>query len=293
MLTCYLTENAAWSQSGLLIPKRVVWHSTGANNPYLKRYVQPAKSDPNYNSLMAKLGYNQNLNDWNHYYVDYSQKRLACVHAFIGRLANGEVETVRTLPDNKRAWGVGQGWLGSWNTDALQFEICEDTLTDKSYFNEVVNEAVNLTADWCIKYNIPYNMVFDHKESAAAGYGCNHGDISHWLHAFGLTMNDIREKVRKRIEEVKPMTAEEKKAFNDLKALVEKLQNEIKTLNSNMDPIYKTEKDIPSWGKDTYKKLHDDGTLKGASKSDLHLRESTLKGFVINDRHGLYDSKDS
>jgi N-acetylmuramoyl-L-alanine amidase len=67
-------------------------HSTGANNPNLKRYVQPDKDG---------IGVNKNSNDWNHPGID------TCVHAFIGKLDDGSIATVQTLPWNMRAWHAG------------------------------------------------------------------------------------------------------------------------------------------------------------------------------------------
>jgi len=46
--------------------KGILWHSTGANNTTIKRYVQPSENDVNYTKLMALIGTNQYKNDWNH-----------------------------------------------------------------------------------------------------------------------------------------------------------------------------------------------------------------------------------
>ena len=46
--------------------KGILWHSTGANNTTIKRYVQPSEDDPNYSRLMSLIGNNPNKNDWNH-----------------------------------------------------------------------------------------------------------------------------------------------------------------------------------------------------------------------------------
>lgn len=46
--------------------KGILWHSTGSNNPYIKRYVQPHETDANYDEMIALLGKNQYGNDWNH-----------------------------------------------------------------------------------------------------------------------------------------------------------------------------------------------------------------------------------
>jgi hypothetical protein len=54
-----------------MVPKGVLWHSTGANNPTLKRYVQPSDIRPKEDTYskeewLEKLGKNQYNNDWNH-----------------------------------------------------------------------------------------------------------------------------------------------------------------------------------------------------------------------------------
>ena len=47
-------------------PVGILWHSTGANNPNLKRYVQPLETDDNYRTTIHLLGKNISGNDWNH-----------------------------------------------------------------------------------------------------------------------------------------------------------------------------------------------------------------------------------
>ena len=36
-----LTENACYKAGKTIVPKGIMVHSTGANNPYLKRYIGP------------------------------------------------------------------------------------------------------------------------------------------------------------------------------------------------------------------------------------------------------------
>ena len=66
----------------------VLWHSTGANNKNVKRYVQPSKDDPKYNELIEYLGKNQYNNSWN------NTTRKVGMNAFIGVVASGKAETV-------------------------------------------------------------------------------------------------------------------------------------------------------------------------------------------------------
>jgi len=41
LLQNIMTKNLAYIENRWIIPRRIVWHSTGANNPYLRRYVGP------------------------------------------------------------------------------------------------------------------------------------------------------------------------------------------------------------------------------------------------------------
>ena len=149
---CYKGTNKSMTVKGVL------WHSTGANNPNLKRYVQPynktstGKEDPS-NTYTDKewvniLGNNTNNNDWNHI------NREAGLNCWIGKLADGTVTTVQTMPWTYKPWGCGSGRNGSCNSGWIQFEICEADLNDRTYFNAAYKEACEITAYLCKMYNI-------------------------------------------------------------------------------------------------------------------------------------------
>ena len=40
-MTCMMTQSTCYKGTKKMTVKGVLWHSTGANNPTLKRYVQP------------------------------------------------------------------------------------------------------------------------------------------------------------------------------------------------------------------------------------------------------------
>lgn len=61
-----------------------------------------------------------------------------------------------------------------------------------------------------------------------------------------------------------------------------------KLKESDTVPIYKTLDDIPSWAKETVKKLIAHGSLKGDANGELNLDRNMLRLLVINDREGLY-----
>ena len=86
LIRCLLTENDCYRTKRTIKPKGVMVHSTGADNPNLRRYVQPVKGgDGDYAALLAQLGQNKNGNHWNRPGLD------VCVHGFIGKLADGSI----------------------------------------------------------------------------------------------------------------------------------------------------------------------------------------------------------
>lgn len=91
-MTCMMTQSTCYKGTKKMTVKGVLWHSTGANNPTLKRYVQPDDGAPDRAELLSKLGTNANKNDWNH--IDTQ----AGLNAWIGKLADGSVAAVQTMP---------------------------------------------------------------------------------------------------------------------------------------------------------------------------------------------------
>ena len=205
-LVCMQTNSTCYKGTRTMTVLGVLWHSTGANNPWLKRYVQPSSNDANYSKLMELLGKNQYGNDWNHI------ERQAGLNCWIGKLADGTVTTVQTMPWNYRPWGCGSGSRGSCNSGWIQFEICEDSLTDKAYFDKVYKEGVEITAYLCKMYNlnpkgtvtvngVKVPVILDHQTSYQLGMGGNHGDVQHWFKRYGKTLDDVRNDVAKLLGE--------------------------------------------------------------------------------------------
>ena len=199
LITCIHYDSKCYKCAQPAQQVGIVVHSTGSNNTSLKRYVQPSPSDPNYDELIKLIGKNTKNNSWNRQ-VDKS------AHYFIGKLADGSIATAYILPEEYCAWGVGKGKLGSYNynpTAHIQFEICEDGLKDKTYFDKVYKEAIELCADICKRYDWSSDVIVCHQECHQQGYGSNHADINHWLTKFDLTMDDFREEVDKLLNSVK------------------------------------------------------------------------------------------
>ena len=177
-----LTKNDCYKAGVKIKPTGIVVHSTGCNNPTLRRYVAPD------NGYIGKNAYN---NDWNRSGLD------VCVHAFIGQDKNGAVKTVQTLPFDMKCWGVGVGSKGSYNASHIQFEMCEDGQKDKAYCVAVYNKAVEFCAYLCKTYGIPVKNIVGHYEAHQQGYGSDHSDPSNWWKYHGLTMDGFRAAVTK------------------------------------------------------------------------------------------------
>ena len=190
LIQCILTENDCYKAKRTIKPVGVMVHSTGADNPNLRRYVQPATSTPGRTELQDALGVNTNGNRWNRAGTN------ACVHAFVGRLADGSVAAVQTLPWIWRGWHAGTGTSGkSANDTHISFEICEDGLTDPAYFAQVYQAAVELTAVLCGAYDLDPladGVVICHQEGYRRGIASNHGDVLHWFPKHGKSMDDFR-----------------------------------------------------------------------------------------------------
>ena len=263
LLTCILTENDCYKENRTITPKGVMVHSTGADNPNLKRYVQPLAGDADYAALLAALGANGEQSDWNRAGTG------ACVHAFIGRLADGSVAAAQTLPWNWRGWHAGTGTSGrSANDTHISFEICEDGLTDKTYFGQVYREAVELTAYLCKQYGLDPladGVVICHQEGYQRGVACNHADVLHWFPNQGKSMDDFRADVAAELATGPEPEEEDGMTW------------------------YKTLDEVPEYYRPAVEKLVKAGALKGTETDALDVSEDFCRVMTVLDRLGKLD----
>lgn len=243
-----LTKNDCYKAGKNLKPLGLMLHSTGANNTKLSRYVGPDD---------GLLGSNPYNNHWNQPRPD---GRQVCVHGFIGKLKDGSIATYQTLPWTVRGWHAG----GTANNTHIGVEICEDGLTDSTYFNSVYKEAVDLFAYLCKQYSLnPLTQIICHAEGYQEGIASNHGDVLYWFKKHGKTMDDFRKAVKAQMDNPK-----------------ESEEDEVR---------YKYYEDLPEYAKPTIQKLVHKGFLKGESDGVINLSDDMARMFVINDRAGLYD----
>ena len=143
----------------------LILHSTGADNPNLKRYVMPDD---------GHLGNNPYNNGWN------NANSNTLVHAVIGKNKKGVIEAYQIAPWGMKVWGCGSGKNGSGNNFAIQVEMCEDQTLGASYAKEVYAVAVRLFAHLCKAYNITPDNIWSHNEAHKKGYASGHVDPEHW-----------------------------------------------------------------------------------------------------------------
>lgn len=183
-----LTKNECYKAGTVIIPKGIMLHSTGVNNPTVRRYV-PGDND---------TGYNQYGNHWDTPKPDGQEK---CVHGFIGKFADGKVGFVQTLPWNRKAWHCG----GSANGTHIGVEICEDSLQDAAYLKETYKTAVELFVYLCDTYCIDPmkdGAIICHSEGAKRGVASSHSDVMHWWSKHGVSMDDFRQDIEKELTQM-------------------------------------------------------------------------------------------
>lgn len=263
---CLLQKNR-WYGSGRTIPIRgIVVHSSGANNPDLKRYVQPYNGQTDgmaellptwkkmgYWDILRLLGENRNHNDWNRAEQNYG------MHAFVGKIADGRVAAVQTLPWDSFLWGCGSGRNGSYNSTHIQFEICEDT-TDKAYTVKSYKVAAELCAHLCKTFGLDVSTITSHYEAGKTGFGSTHVDPSHWWSLYGLTMDGFR---------------------RDVQNLLDGKDLEVEELR------YQKLEDVPQWAKATVQKLLDKDILHGDGEG-LGLTNDMVRMLVLLDRASVF-----
>ena len=154
IIKAYATNNLCYKAAQKMRPEGIVVHSTGANNPNLWRYV----------NCPDEVGVNKRGNHWD---VPKPEGKRMCVHAFIGLDKNGEVRVAELLPLDICCWGVGRGKNGSYNDTIphIQFEICEDGLENKEYYDKAFGLAVEYCAYLCRSYGIAPDRIVGHCEA--------------------------------------------------------------------------------------------------------------------------------
>ena len=170
----------------------IMVHSTGCNNPNLRRYVGPDD---------GLLGPTSSSN-WNQRIINGKLNKIG-VHAFIGKLKDGSIATYQVQEWGHKCNHCGVGTSGkSGNTNYISFEICEDDLKSKTYFEAVYKEAVELCAYLCELYGFdPLKNIVCHCEAYKLGFASNHADVEHWFKLYDKNMDIFRKDVKEELED--------------------------------------------------------------------------------------------
>jgi len=212
IIKAHAVKNLCYIAGEKMIPQGIVIHSTGANNPNLKRYVDAPD----------EVGINTRNNHWNN--PTPSGKKV-CVHAFIGYDKEKNVRVAEILPLDICAWGVGKGSKGRYNYDPayIQIEICEDALENESYYKAAFSLAEEYCAKLCEEFSIDTENIVGHNEAHERGYGSNHSDPEHWMKKFGESMDTLRARVAAIISERTETKYAVILGFSDAREVAEKM----------------------------------------------------------------------
>ncbi len=233
IIKAYAINNLCYKEAQKMTPKGIVVHSTGANNPYLKRYVDEPE----------KVGINRYGNHWN---TEKPGGKKVCVHAFIGYDKDKKVIIAEILPLDICCWGIGSGSKGSYNNNPayIQFEICEDKLTDKVYYKQAFTVAAKYCAELCRSYGISIDKIVGHCEAHRLGYGNKHSDPEHWMKNFGETMDDFRRQVSEILKSKNIDKEKKQKTDSENKSIV---KGDLVSIENNA--TYYNGKSVPGWVK--------------------------------------------
>ena len=187
----FTTKNQTYTNPKIITVKGIVLHSTGCAQPKASVYIS------SFNSPSVQKS----------------------VHAFLQE--DGQV--FQTLPWNYKAWHVGSGGNGSYNSDHIGIEMCEPSTikysggaqwtdlnpeaTRKSIIN-LYNVSVELFASLCKTYNLnptADGVIVSHYEAHQRGKGSGHVDPKHLWDKFGLTMDQFRKDVAAKMNGVNPI----------------------------------------------------------------------------------------
>lgn len=272
IIKAYAVKNLCYKTAQKMTPAGIVIHSTGANNPNLKRYVD----------CPAEVGVNIYGNHWNN---EMPGGRKVCVHAFIGYDKDKNVRVAEILPLDICCWGVGSGKKGSYNFSPayIQFEICEDSLLDETYYRKAFAAATEYAAHLCTLFDLSPENIVSHKEAHQKGYGCNHGDPEHWMRNFGETMDDFREAVSRIMDNGGCPDLPEEEHDSEKKPSASRIADGDLVAIAH-DAVYYSGKAMPKWVKNQR------WYVKGTPRNDRVVIDANEKGttFICSAVHRKY-----
>ena len=219
------------------------------------------------------------------------------VTAILGDFHTGPGRIILALPIKpaRQNWGVGAGWLGSYNSTRVQWEVCEpsghtyaggtmvgyDIEKNAAYFERMWALLVKWNVYVCVELGFTAADICDHAEACAAGMGSNHADMGQWLPKHGKSMDALRAEVDAILNDKKEDVLDMDK--DELKQLIREAVREVM---DEENPVIRDLADVPDYWKETAAQLLDTGAVNGGTPreenaTDLNLRRETLKAIVV------------
>ncbi len=177
----YATGSDCYKSGQTIVPKGLMIHSVGVNQPDAKVFARIWKTSTD-----------------------------VCCHGVLS--ADGTV--IQTLPWNRRGWHCG----GSGNNTHIGVEMAEpstirytggasfidnDPEASKKYVLGTYKTAVELFAYLCRMYGLnptKDGVIISHNEGYKKGIASGHADVEHIWNKYGLTMNQFRKDIKAAIE---------------------------------------------------------------------------------------------
>lgn len=191
-------------------------------------------------------------------------------------------EVVQGIPENRNAFHAGDGREGDGNRKYLGVEICYSKSGSERFIKAEKNAAIFIAMklkerNWDISY------VKKHQDFS--GKYCPRRTLDMGWQRF---LNMIQAELDELNEEEEPMTAAEKKAFEQLQSKVDELT---KAIEAKTERVYHYWNELPDWAYNPIKALYDKGYFAGNSPSDLNLPYGTMRTLVILARALKADGK--
>jgi hypothetical protein len=224
--TLLATKNGAYVYKTIMPggkPIGLLWHSTGADNPWVRRYAGDK------DTADELIGKNPNGNGFNQV-TDRNGKNpqgksVSCANAVMGLGTDGKMLTVKTLPDDYCPWASGSGnsataqknGFSGNNANFLSFyqlEVCEDIrctgttygmknpYSPQQYAKLCYDEMVAFSVEFFKTYfggepaKVTEKTLTTHVEGHKMGIASNHADPWHWLGKYGYSGESLRSDVK-------------------------------------------------------------------------------------------------
>lgn len=202
-LSMFMTQSVWYKTAERRKPNGILWLSSNKDNSMLNAFCQPDDNAPDRQIWLDKLGINKLHNDWNH---SYQTMGFNC---WIGRFQDGRVSSLQVSPWDLISWDNRESSIGSSCSDGwIKICICEDSLKNPKYFNDVYNEACEITAYLCKEFGINPNgigicdglmlsNVTNDFDAKALGIYTSCSNLKDWMSINGKNMSIARQEINK------------------------------------------------------------------------------------------------